>query len=334
MRSHLLLPLTLLASPALADHLGPSGDGSASGLTVIAPDTLDAGHGGIDFRLLYTRPDRRSDAELDALVAQGIEAHNTDYNLNASTGIAFGLTHHLTVSAEVPYIRRENLRAGSATGIERLGSVAGIGDASLLAKYRLTGEEGLRLAVIGGVKLPTGSTHRRDPEGGLLETEHQPGTGSWDPIIGASVASKAGWVQLTASALYQFAGTGAQQTRLGDRLQGGVSLSHHFGPAEAGHDCEEGEAHDHHHHQAQGPKRASWDAFVELGGEWEGRQQVGGTVDRASGGAWIYAAPGIRFTSAEGWSAGAAAAVPLWQDIRVSHPENRYRLMLSLGQIF
>lgn len=335
MRTYLLLSLALLASPALADHLGPSGEGSGSGLEVIAPDTLDAGHGSVGFRLIYTRPKHRSDAELDTLAGQGLGAHNTDYNFNASAGVAYGITHHLTVSAEVPYVRRDDLREGSTTGVERLGNVAGVGDVSFLAKYRLTGEEGVRFAVIGGIKIPTGSTHKRSPDGERLETEHQPGTGSWDPILGASAATKLGAVQLTASALYQFSSTGAQQTRLGDRLQGGISLSHHFGPAEAEQHHDEDEERGHHHHdQASEAKHDSLDAFVELGGEWEGRQQIAGVAEKASGGAWVYAAPGVQFTSAGGWSAGAAVAVPVWQDIRASHPNNRYRLMCSLGRSF
>ena len=131
---------------------------------------------------------------------------------------------------------------------------------NLLAKYRLTDGEGAGFALIGGIKLPTGSTHRRDPEGERLETEHQPGTGSWDPILGASASLPLGGTQLTASALYQLSGRGAQRTRLGDRLQGGVALSHRFGQsAHAHHD-----AHNHHHgdeldehHEAP---HASWDA--------------------------------------------------------------------------
>ena len=44
--------------------------------------------------------------------------------------------------------------------------------------------------------------------------------------------------------------------------------------------------------------------------------------------------PGVRFNAASGWSAAAALALPVWQDIRASHPDNRYRLMLSLGRAF
>jgi hypothetical protein len=330
--------LAALATPALADHTGPSGVGSGSGINVFSPDTLDEGHGATGVRILYTRPEQRSDQELAALAAQHIHAHNTDYNLSASIGAAYGITHRLTVSAELAYLRRDDLREGehshvgglATNDVEQLGTVSGIGDLNLLAKYRLTGEEGLRLAVVGGLKVPTGSTHKRALDGERLETEHQPGTGSWDPIVGASAAMKTGAVQFTASALYQFAGEGAQHTRLGDRLQGGVSISHHFGEPDEAHHHDAGKAEHHHHHEAHD----NWDAFVELGGEWEGRQEIAGAVERASGGSWIYAAPGIRFNSRNGWSAGGALAVPLWQHIRDSHPDNRFRVMLSLGKSF
>jgi hypothetical protein len=142
-------------------------------------------------------------------------------------------------------------------------------------------------------------------------------------------------VQLAASALYQISTEGAQLTRLGDRLQGGIALSHHFGrPAAVHHD-----AHNHHlgdelDEHADTPRHSGIDAFVEIAGEWEGRQKIGGAIEAASGGKWAYVAPGIRFSGASGWSASAALAVPVWQQIRASHPNNRYRLMLSLGRGF
>src|SRR5689334_21101837 len=137
--------LVALGSPAVADHLGPSGFGSGGGMSVFTPDTLDAGHWSGGIRVTYTRPEQRSDAELEALAAEHIHAHNTDYNLNASAGVAYGINHHLTVSAELPYVRRDQLREGThdnvggvaVNGVEQLGSVAGIGDMNILAKYRL-----------------------------------------------------------------------------------------------------------------------------------------------------------------------------------------------------
>jgi hypothetical protein len=326
--------LAALSSVALADHMGPSSVGAGGGLTVSSPDTLDAGHGSVGVRLSYTRLEQRSNATLQALAAEGIAAHNTDYNLNASLGVAYGITHHLTVAAELPYVRRDDLREGAVGEVEKLGSVAGIGDVNVLAKYRLTDGEGVGFALLGGIKLPTGSTHKRSNDGDRLETEHQPGTGSWDPLFGAAAGAKLGPLGLSASALYQFSTKGAQDTRLGDRLQGGIALSHRFGQAEHHHP----EVNHNHHHgdeldeHTEGSAHPSWEAFVELGAEWEGRQTIGGETERESGGKWLYVAPGARFNFASKWSAGAAIALPVWEDIRASHPDNRYRLMLSLGR--
>lgn len=300
-------------------------------MSVFSPDTLDQGHWSAGLRLTYTRPQQRSDAALEALAAQHIHAHNTDYNLNASAAIAYGVNHHLTLSAELPYVRRDDLREGThddsgglaAGGVQELGSVAGIGDINLLAKYRI-GDGATGFAIIGGIKLPTGSTHQHSRDGERLETEHQPGTGSWDPIVGSSASTKAGAVQLTASALYQFSTGGAQSTRLGDRLQGGVALSHRFGAAAHQH----GDSHDHHHgdelDEHREPAAASWDAFVEVAGEWEGREKIGRAVEQASGGTCAYLAPGVRFNAASGWTAGAALALPVWQHIRSSHPDQSF----------
>jgi hypothetical protein len=314
--------------------MGPSGFGAGGGLTVFGPETMDSGHWAAGLRLAYTQPKRRSNEQLEALAEVGVAAHNTDYNLNASLGVAYGINHHVTLSAELPYVRRNNLREADDGEVKRLGSVAGIGDLNLLAKYRLTDGETSGLALIGGLKLPTGSTDKASITGERLETEHQPGTGSWDPIFGASASTRLGTVQLTASALYQLTTTGAQHTRLGERVQGGVALSHHFGEPSPG----ELEGHNHHHGDElddnHEQSRSSWDAFVELAGEWEGRQKIRGETEQASGGEWAWVAPGVRFNAASGWSATAGVAIPLWQEIRASHPDNRYRVVLSLGQAF
>ena len=326
-----LLPLN---SPALADHMGPSGFGSGGGMSVFSPETMDGGHWGAGFRLAFTRPEQRSDQELETLAERGIAAHNTDYNLNASLGLAYGVNHHITLSAELPYLRRDNLREADDGEVQSLGSVAGIGDLNLLAKYRLTDGETSGFAVIGGIKMPTGSTQKTSRDGERLETEHQPGTGSWDPIFGASASTTLGAVQLTASGLYQLSTNGAQRTRLGNRAQAGIALSHRFG--EPAH--EHAQSHNHHHgdelDEHQEHAHSSWDAYVELAGEWEGRQRIDGQTEEASGGKWAWVAPGIRFNAASGWSASAGVAVPIWQEIRASHPDNRYRVVLSLGRAF
>ena len=312
---------------------------------MLGADVLERGDAGAGLRLVYSQPDRRTDAELEALAGEHVHAHDVDYLLRGSIGAAFGVTDRLTISAELPYIHRDDLRAGdhSHSGgtvtneVVRLGTVAGVGDASVLAKYKLVGGPGEGLALIGGVKLPTGSTRKRSIGGERLETEHQPGTGSWDPVFGAASSVQLGAVRLDASALYQISGKGAQHTRLGDRMQGGIALSHRFGPPDH-HD--EAEVHVHadgqqHVHEAPEPHgHQSWDAFVELTGEWEGRQTVDGEVEEDSGGSAVWLSPGARFNAAAGWSAAASVGLPMWQDIRPSHSDNAFRVMLSLAKGF
>lgn len=327
-----------VSSPAFADHVGPSGvGGSSASLQVIGPDTLQAGKSAAGFRIVYLRPDRRSDAQLEALAADHIHAHNSDYNINAAAGFAYGITNRLTVSAELPYVRRSHLREGehshdggvATNEVVKLGTVSGIGDLSLLAKYRLTGDEGIKFALIGGLKAPTGSTHKQSLEGERLETEHQPGSGSWDPLAGASIGAELGPVALTSSLLYQFARPGAQHTRLGDRAVGGIALSHHFGPAEHHHhDDDDHDLHDAPH------GHAAWDIFIEAAGEWEGRQKVAGEIEEDSGGKAIWLSPGARFTSPSGFSVSGAIGLPIWQRIRPSHPDNDFRLTLAVGKAF
>jgi hypothetical protein len=303
---------------------------------VQGPETLEAGHFAIGARVAVTVPADRPDAELEALAAQHIHAHNSDYNLNAAVGAAFGVTDRLTLSAELPWIRRDRLREGehshsggvTTNEVVPLGSVSGIGDMSLLAKYRVTNGESGGLALIGGIKLPTGGTHQRSLDGERLETEHQPGTGSWDPILGAAFGASLGWATLDGSVLYQFSGKGAQMTELGDRLQAGLALSHRFGPPEH-HHHDEGEAHEHHEHH-----HASWDVFASTTVEWEGRQSIAGDVERESGGTVVWLTPGVRYNSASEFSIAAAVGVPLWQHVRASHPDNGYRMILSLGRGF
>jgi hypothetical protein len=329
--------VALAATPALADHTGPTGVGSSGGgIDVQGPETLEAGHFAVGARVSVTVPDDRSDAELEALAAQHIHAHNSDYNLNAAVGAAYGVTDRLMLSAELPWIRRDALREGehshsggvTTSEVVPLGSVSGFGDVSLLAKYHLTAGPGGGVALIGGVKLPTGGTHQRSLDGERLETEHQPGTGSWDPILGAAFGADLGWATLNGSALYQVSGKGAQATELGDRLQAGLALSHRFGPPEH-HHHDEGEAHEPHDHH-----HASWDVFASTTVEWEGRQTIAGAVEPESGGTVVWLTPGVRYNAPSEFSIAAAVGVPLWQHVRASHPDNGYRAIVSLGRAF
>jgi len=328
--------LLACSTAAYADHSGPAAIGGSGGaLDVSGPSMLGAGEVALAWRTVLALPQDRPDAELEALAEDDIHAHTSDYVLTSALAAAYGITDRLAVSAQIPFVLREDLREGehshvegvSANEVVQLGDVAGIGDLSLIASYRLTGREGSGLALIGGLKLPTGTTRQRSIEGERLETEHQPGSGSWDPVLGVAAGTKLGALQIDGSLTYQFAGKGAQDTTLGDRLQGGVALSHRFGSVEHHHD--DPDAGEHHHRET-----GSWDAFAGLTIEWEGRQAVEGEIEQESGGTALWLTPGLRYNAPARFSVAAGLGVPLWQDIRLTHPDNGLRGIISLGTSF
>lgn len=325
----LLFAIAMEPALALADHAGPGGGISTGGaVNTITAGTLDEGHLAASLRLGFNQPDRLSDSELRARDAAGVDAHSGRDVATMSAAIAFGVTHRLTLSAEIPYIRRADIRAVESGSVINRGTSAGIGDLTLLAKYRLTESEMLGVALLGGVKVPTGSTTQNDRAGDRFETEHQPGTGSWDPILGIAASLATGANAVDASFIYQRGTTGAQNTRLGDRAQAGIGLSHRFGRRPEHHDH-----HAHAEHHSDEP-HASFYAVLELNGEWEGQQIVGGVIDEFTGARVLWLSPGARFTTASGWQATVSAGVPMAQDVRESHPDNRFRFSLSLARAF
>ena len=145
---------------------------------------------GLGFGVVaYVLPDRRSNAALEAGESGGVDLHNTDYNLNAAIGAAYGITYQLTTIS--PSCRTSQQSAREAETMRRIRrpqhNVSGIGKLSIPPKMHYCTTRVPASRSIGGIELPTGSTHQRSRDGERLETERRPGTGSWDPIFGASL---------------------------------------------------------------------------------------------------------------------------------------------------
>lgn len=328
----------LFTRPALADHPASATGAQTSGPIIGASArTARQGEAAISFELTLAQPDSRSDAALADLANRHIHAHDQDRGELYTLGFAYGLTDDVTLSASLPLVRRVSIREGehahvggvSVNDVAERGTSAGIGDASLVAKWRFTGENhhGLEAALLAGLKLPTGATDQIDDLGTRFETEHQPGSGSRDPLVGVAVTRSMDKGSVNASAIWQFATPGSQDTTLGDRAQLAIGLvrrlaggrpAYHLHELAAGHD----EARQGH---------VTLDGVFELHGEWEGRQRVGGVSDANSGGKALFVSPGLRLGLSR-WSMTVGASIPLAQDIRLSHPEMRYRLRLGIAR--
>ncbi len=140
--------------------------------------------------------------------------------------------------------------------------------------------------------------------------------------------------------LYTLAGTGAQQTDLGDRFLYNLATSYRLiggaggqagpaGPMHLGAPIEPmyhgaGRAPAHEHQATASP--TALDVVLELNGEWHGRQKVDGAADVNSGGTVVYLSPGVRL-SGDKWSAFASFGLPIVTNLYGTQVEPDYRVI-------
>jgi len=344
------LCLSLLSGYAWSDH--PSlglGSGMAGPINTLPAETLPQGQWVAGFRTEYLELDDVSDSKLARLGDEGKAAHSTDYLLSPSLSVAWGVTENFMLAAQLPYVKRKGIRetahhhgdeeaheeeeheeeaheeghGGEDEGVESLGNSEGIGDATLYGQYRFFNNEqnGLQAAVLVGIKTPTGDTHEKTRDGERFEAEHQPGSGSWDPLLGLSVSRPWEQLSLGASLLYSHATEGSQDTDLGDGLFYSVSLAHRLGT---------GGSHAHHNHGPHG----EWDVVLELNGEWRDKVDIDGADDNNTGGHVLFVAPGIRYGATGGWAAALSLGVPVINNLNGTQSEPDWRVIGNVGYAF
>ncbi len=339
--------LTLFTAAASAHHPGgPGNAGTAGPINTISASTLDKGRsvagvtfeyitlGGLNDRELARATDRAHEAGEDE------HAHSIGSIISSSFGLAYGVTSNLTLSLRLPYVSRNDIREGhkhehdEPAEIEFRGDSSGFGDASGLAQWRVLNNAATRTeaALLLGVKAPTGQTHEEDADDNPFETEFLPGSGSWDGMFGLALTQRAGLFSFDASGLYTAAGTGQQQTDLGDRVHYNFAVSYRaLGPGlEARHVHENGTA---GHSHTEGAVGAAIDLILEVNGEWSDHQEVSGLEDPNSGGHTLYIAPGVRFSEGQ-WSGFVSVGIPVVSEVNGVQSESELRVVSGAALSF
>ncbi|HWE17830.1 MAG TPA: transporter [Hyphomicrobiaceae bacterium] len=357
----------LLASPAFAHHpSGASSTGDAGPIATISATTLEKGQSVAGIVLETVQFDAFSDAQLVDFAGKHIHAHSLDAILAPSLVFAYGLTDDLTLSARLPVIVRRNIREGAhehpgggapaVNSAVDLGDSSGVGDLTLLGQYRFYRDRAaqIELAALAGFKLPTGRTNVVNDEGERFEAEFQPGSGSFDGLLGLAVTKRSGAWAFDANVLYQLSGTGTQDTDLGDRLLYNAAVSYRVyggvsgpgGRMRAGlsdlpeplpepmyHGGPKAHRHHHRHEEAPAPKGPALDLVLELNGEWHDHQRIGGVSDPNSGGNVIYLSPGVR-VSVDKWSGFLSIGVPVVNDMNGVQAEPDWRVLTGVAVSF
>lgn len=329
--SAIALALLAFAGTVRADHPTAAFGTEVSGpIGTIAATPLPAGTFAAGLRAELIEADAFSDRELEAFAEDGVEdVHSVERLLNASLGLAYGVTGELTVSVRIPWVLREDVREGHFDAdhgegeAQAHGDASGLGDVVFLASWRGFRTGALDAALQLGVKTPSGKTGAADA-GERLETELQPGTGSWDALIGAAVSRAAGRWGLHANLLYQATTEGAQDTELGDALFYNGAVVYALTPAAH---------HSHGHDTSAAHRHARWDLVLEVNGERRWKNTVAGASDPNSGGDIVYLSPGLRLS----WgNAGAflSAGYPIVDDTNGVQTDVSFRLVAGVGLAF
>ena len=313
----------MLSGTVWAHHApGLTAAGLAGPLLTNSASTLQKGRFAIALQSSYVDIDSFSDGEMLGFAEEGHDVHTLDYLYTVSAGLSYGITDNLTVSLKIPYISFNNISEvhGEAedhegeNGEEHAevhvhGDSDGIGDITVLGQYRFLklDSEQLESALLFGLKVPTGKTDEEDVNGERFETEFQPGSGSWDPIIGLALTKRFGRVSLDADARYTLVTEGSRDTDLGDLFNYDLALSYHI------------------------PARIPMDLVLELNGEWKQKQEVDGEKDENSGEHALFISPGARIYLGKASSAYLSAGFPVIQDMNGIQSETDYRLFFGVS---
>lgn len=319
---------------AWADHpsIGISSE-LAGPVQTISTATLPERRWSVRIRTEFLKLDSFSDASLEQLALQGEEIHSTDYLLSPSMGISYGLSDNLMFSLSIPYVLRNNMREGhleeGTPEVHVHKDSKGIGDITLFSKYHFDFFENRyhETALLFGLKLPTGNTYAKDKNSERFETEHQPGSGSWDPLMGVVITKRYKLLSFNANFLYTFVTEGAQKTNLGNLINYNIAISHRVGGVTGhSHSTNTDTHHDHTSHL-----NLLWDLIFEINGENKQKLTAAGIEDDNSGGSLLYLSPGLRLTVNNRWAASLLVGFPVYQDLNGKQHDTNLRIIFGIG---
>lgn len=327
------LALTLISPLAMTDHPSLSLEtGVAGAIHTSSAVPLPASKSVISLKVEHIKNDAFSTAELETFADNQSEVHGTDSLQTTTLTGGYGLNDDLTIGFSLPYIDRQNLMEAShhhdEHEVERLGDAKGLGDLTLYGQYRLFENDvsNRHFAIIFGIKAPTGKTSRHTIDGETFEAEHQPGSGSWDGLVGFAYTQQTGGLTLNVSTLYSRAREGTQKTDQGDALSYNAALSYRLGNNEHGHPSD---GHQHGHSAIE-----SYDLVLELNGDWRDKTEIDGKTSNNTGGNLVYLSPGVRLQLDDRWSATASLKLPVLKSLNGDQSNPKWLFNVGASRAF
>ena len=224
-------------------------------------------------------------------------------NQRALLQVQYGISNSFGISVELPFIIREHRHIEES--VLEVFCFEGFGDVSVSGQYGFNFGSPIspaRLDFSAGIKAPTGLMDAENEKGEQAEATIQPGTGSWDGILGAylqiplfTVPGISGGLYsnlpLNAGISYRLNGKGMDDYKFGNQLLAHIGTEYQMLP----------------HLSLLFFANGRWQDFAEVGTTGEFRSNTGGT--------YIFASPGLSLHFTTALSAYSYAQVPVYQKV-------------------
>jgi hypothetical protein len=204
--------------------------------------------GGLHLRLYseYINQDRLYLGNSLSSVGAVPEEHDEVSTLNAITAfrLQYGISDRFDLGFILPYVHREHSHIHHEDGVSQRENwnFSGLGDISVTGNYSLivpSMNREIYLGISAGIKLPTGVTNAVNAGGEPAEVTLQPGTGSYDELIGANfryplftieTAEKDVYstIPLIFGITYKIAGNGTNDYKFGNTLLISAGTAYQF----------------------------------------------------------------------------------------------------------
>ncbi len=305
----------MAAAPPVSVLLNHGPSTSGGGSSTISGETLALGRWSLDWRTDWTDYENVSVAEAEALAAANGEFDGLGSSLVSTLAIAYGLTADLQLAAQAGWYQGSDFLDAEADGLGGAesagGDPSGITDLWLSGKYRLLRGSRGNLAVLAGVKLPTGADGETLSNGEVLEPSSQPGSGATDFQAGFGYSRfLTTATTLDASALFTLRGE-HQDFSVGDRVDLGVAVAHRLSGGAAA--------------------APGWTVFGEVLAVALGKDEEGSEANGNSGGTIFFFSPGLRYRCESGVAITLAPSIPVVQDWNGEQIETDLKLTCTVS---
>jgi hypothetical protein len=295
---------------------------AAGGVQVWSARPLARGSFAVLLRADYTRFEALSPADIDDLTrsVSGDHAHLhvVDRSMLSTLGLLYGLTDQLEIGVLFAYYAASGVGEGHAHGgasyaFSDYGDIDGPADTWVSARLRVHSSPGGDVALIGGLKAPTGDDHVV-VDGVAVDQALQPGSGSWDASLAVAFTRDLGErFVMDASAQYVFR-TEANDYRIGDQSNLGLALAVRIA----------GDVH---------ADRWLW-GFFESSVRVQAENEEDGEPHVNSGGTTVFLTPGLRGDLPGGVSASLGLQLPVVEELNDVQQGIDYKLTGSLSVSF